>query len=135
MEQVGSLVPVNPHASKVIPEQVVERVARQETQAVWNPVRLLGTVVEIRLGAFSQVADGLGSFLVGAGPDAESNSIEGMRRVLLENKRVMDAVGLTLAGANLDVVRETCLYCFVSDGKTKRNKRNKKQKAPAQVPE
>lgn len=49
MEKVGSLVPVDPHATEVISQQVVQRIAGKETQTVWDPVGLLRVVVEIWL--------------------------------------------------------------------------------------
>lgn len=66
MEQVGSLVPVNPHAPEVITQQVVEWVPGEEGQAVRNPVCLIGVVVEVRLRPLPQVADSFGALLVGS---------------------------------------------------------------------
>lgn len=41
VEQVGGLVPVNPHATEVVAEKVVKRISRKEAQAVGNPVSLI----------------------------------------------------------------------------------------------
>lgn len=66
MEQVGSLVPVNPHAPEVVTQQVVEWVPGEEGQAVWNPVCLISVVVEVGLGPLPEVADSFGALLVGS---------------------------------------------------------------------
>lgn len=75
VEKVGSLVPVNPHAAKIVAQEVVERVARKEGKAVRNPVGLVWVVVVVALCSLAQVANGLGPLLVGAGPDAEADTI------------------------------------------------------------
>ena len=75
MEEVGSLVPVNPHTTKVIAQQVVERVSREEAQAVGNPVGLISRISVVWLGLSSEVTDGLCAFLVCARPHSESNAV------------------------------------------------------------
>lgn len=75
MEKVGRLVPVNPHATEVVPKKVVERVARQEAQAVGNPVGLAGGIKIIWLRALAEVANGLCTLVVGPGPDTKCNAI------------------------------------------------------------
>ena len=109
VEQVGCFVPVDPHASKVITQQVVERVSRQETQAVRDPVGLVGRVVEIRLCLLAQIPDGLCTLLICSGPDTEGNSVQGVRGVLLQDEGVVNAMGLALACAYFNIVRETSL--------------------------
>lgn len=109
MEEVGGLIPVDPHASKVVAKQVVKRIPGQETQTVWDPVGLRRTVIEVGLGLLAQFPDGLGALLVGPGPDAKSNTVESMRRILLEDKGMVDAVGLVGTRADLDIMREAGL--------------------------
>ena len=106
VEEVGGLVPVDPHAAQVVAEQVVERVAGEEAEAVGDPVGLVGGLVVVGLGLLAQFADGVGAFLVGARPDAQGDAVEGVGGVLLEHEGVVGAVRLALAGADLDVVRE-----------------------------
>ncbi|KAH6610285.1 hypothetical protein Trco_000305 [Trichoderma cornu-damae] len=86
VEQVGGLVPVNPHAAQVIAQEVVQGVAGQERQAVGNPVGLLRVVVVVGLGPLPQVTDRLGPLLVGPRPNAQADAVEGMGRVLLEDE-------------------------------------------------
>ena len=100
---------MNPHASKVVTKEVVEGVPREERQAVGDPVGLFGIVVEVGLGASSKVTDRLGSLLVGARPDAKADTIKGMGRVLLQDKSMVDAMGLATSSADFDVMREACL--------------------------
>lgn len=66
VEQVGSLVPVNPHAAEVVTQQVVEWVPREEGQAVRNPVCLVGVVIEVGLRPLPQIANSFGALLVGS---------------------------------------------------------------------
>lgn len=115
VEQVGGLVPVNPHTTEVVAEQVVQGIAREEAEAVGDPVSLLWVVVEVGLDSLSQVANSLGPLLVGARPDTERNTIQSVRGILLQNERVVYAVGLASASANLDIVREACLRCELAD--------------------
>lgn len=109
VEQVGGLVPVNPHAAKVVAQQVVQRVSRKERQAVRNPVGLVGVVIIVRLCPLAQVSNRLGSLLVSSRPDAQANTVQSMGGVLLEDKGMVNAVGLAAAGANLDIMGEACL--------------------------
>lgn len=83
MEQICGLVPVYPHATKVVTQEVVERVSRQERKTVWDPVCLIGRIVEIGLGSPPQIANGLGAFLISPRPNTERNTIQSMRRILL----------------------------------------------------
>ena len=106
VEEVGGLVPVDPHAAQVVAQQVVERVAGEEAEAVGDPVGLVGGLVVVGLGLLAQVADGLGAFVVGARPDTQGDAVEGVGGVLLEHEGVVGAVRLALAGADLDVVGE-----------------------------
>lgn len=76
MEQVGSLVPVDPHAAEVVAKQVVQRVPGEEAEAVRDPVGLIWVVEEVGLNASPQVADCLGSLLVSARPDTQGNAVE-----------------------------------------------------------
>jgi hypothetical protein len=50
VEQIGGFVPMNPHATKVISKKIIKGIARQETQAVGDPVSLIGVVVVVGLG-------------------------------------------------------------------------------------
>lgn len=114
MEEVGGLVPVDPHATEVVAQQVVQRIPREERQAVRNPVGLLGVVIVVGLGSLSQVADRLSSLLVGSGPHLQADAVKGVRGVLLQDKGVVYAVRLAAAGTNLDIVGKACLYFEVS---------------------
>jgi hypothetical protein len=109
MEQIGGLIPVNPHASKIVSKEVVERITRQERQAVRDPVCLIRVVVVVALSPLTKVADGLGSLLIGSRPHSQADSVECVRRILLKNEGVMDAVRLASACANLDIMREAGL--------------------------
>lgn len=109
VEKVGGLVPVNPHPSEVIAQEVVQGIPGKEAQAVRNPVGLVRVVVEVGLSLLAQFTNGLGALLVGTGPDAQRDTVQGVRRILLENKGVVGAVRLALASANLDIVGETGL--------------------------
>lgn len=110
MEQVSSLVPVNPHATQVIAQKVVQRVTREEGQAVRDPVGLFRVVIVVGFGPLSQIPDGFGSLLVSPRPDAQANTVQGVRRVLLEDERMVSAVGLVPASTDFHVVRETSLF-------------------------
>jgi hypothetical protein len=101
---------VNPHAAQVVAQEVVQRVARQERQAVRNPVRLLRVVVVVGFGPLPQLTDRLGPLLVGPRPDAQAYAVERVRRVLLEDEGVVSAVGLVPASTDFDVVREASLF-------------------------
>jgi hypothetical protein len=100
---------VNPHASKVVAQQVVQRISGQERQAVGNPVDLIRVVVEIGLGPLPQVADRLGTLLVRSGPDPKADTVERVRGILLQNEGVVNTVRLASAGANLYIMREASL--------------------------
>ena len=110
VEEIGGLVPVNPHATEVVAQQVIEWVSREEGQTVWNPICLVTILVEVGLGPFAQVSDGLGTLVISSGPNAKSNAVKGVCRVLLEDERVVDAVWLAAACADLNIVWETCLF-------------------------
>ena len=78
MEQVGGLVPVNPHATEVVAKEVVQGIPRQKAQTVRDPVRLIAVVKKVGLDALAQVTDGLGSFLISSRPYTQSNSVKSM---------------------------------------------------------
>jgi hypothetical protein len=109
VEEVGGFVPVDPHATEVVAEKVVQRVSRKETQAVGDPVCLAGILVVVRLCALPQLTDRLGTLLVCARPDAEGDTVQSVRGILLEDECMVDAVRLHSASADFDIVRETCL--------------------------
>jgi hypothetical protein len=109
VEQVRRLVPVDPHAAEIIAEQVVERIAREEAQAVRNPVGLISGIVKVRLRALPEVADGLGALLISTRPDAQRDPVESVARVLLQDVGVVNAVRLASARANLNVMGEASL--------------------------
>ena len=109
VEEVCGLVPVDPHSTEVVSEEIVEGVAGEEAEAVGDPVGLRGIVIEVWLRLLAELANGLGALLVSSGPDTESNAVEGVVGVLLEDVGVVGAVGLAGAGADFDVVRETGL--------------------------
>lgn len=109
MEEVSGLVPVDPHATEVVAQQVVEWISREEGQAVWNPICLVTILVKVGLGPLAQVSDGLGTLVISSGPNAKRNAVKSVCRVLLEDEGVVDAVWLAAACADLDVVWETCL--------------------------
>lgn len=109
VEEVGGLVPVDPHAAQVVAEQVVEGVSREEGQAVWDPVCLVGGVIKVGLGPLAEVPDGLGALLVSPRPDSERNTVEGVGGVLLQDERVVHAMRLASSSANLHIMREASL--------------------------
>jgi hypothetical protein len=104
MEEVGGLVPMDPHTAKVVTKKVVERVSRQETQTVWNPISVVGAIIKVTFGAASKVADGVCALLVGTRPDSERDTIKGVGGVLLEDKRVVDTVWLSSTDTDFDIV-------------------------------
>lgn len=114
MEQVGRLVPMNPHSTEVVTEEVVKGVSGQEAEAVRDPVYLICVVVEVGFCLLTQLSDGLSALLVCPRPDFQGNAVECVRGVLLEDERMVDTVRLVLAGAYLDIMRETGLYTPVS---------------------
>lgn len=83
MEEICRLVPMNPHPSEVVAKKVVKRVARQETEAVWDPVSLVGLFIIVRLGPLAKVAYSLCTFFVRTGPNPQCDSIKSVTRVLL----------------------------------------------------
>jgi hypothetical protein len=109
VKQVRSLVPVNPHAAKVVAQQVVQRVPGEEGEAVGDPVLLFRVVVEIGLCPLPELTNGLGSFLVGARPDTQADTVERVRRVLLEYESVVDTVRLAATSADLNIVGKASL--------------------------
>jgi len=66
VEKIRSLVPVDPHPSKVVSEKVVYGVSGEERQTVWDPVCLVWVVIVIGLSTLSQISNRLGSLLVGS---------------------------------------------------------------------
>ena len=109
MEEVGCLVPVDPHATKIVAEEVVEWVARQETQTVGDPVSLAWGIEVIRFCAPAEITDSLCTLVVGTRPDTKGNAVQSVRLVLLKNKRVVHAVRLAATSADLNIMWETCL--------------------------
>jgi hypothetical protein len=108
VEEVGGFVPVDPHATEIVAEQVVKRVSRKETQTVRNPVCLAGSVVVIGLGTLPQFADGFSALLICARPNTKSDTVESVRRILLEDECMVDTVRLHGTSTDFNVVRETC---------------------------
>ena len=109
MEEVCGLIPMNPHAPQVIAQQVEQRVPRQKTERVRDPVRLVRRVIIIGFVPFAQFSDRLGPLIVCPRPHPKGNSIERMRGVLLQDKCVVNAVWLRASGTNLDIVGKACL--------------------------
>ena len=109
MEEIGGLIPVNPHPPQIISHQIVERVTGQEAQAIRDPVRLVGRIVVVGLGALSKIPNGIGALLIGAGPDPKGDAVEGVGWVLLEDEGVVDTVRLTSSRADFNIMRETSL--------------------------
>ena len=109
MEEVSSLVPVDPHSTQVVAEKIVQRAARQEAQAVRDPVGLAGSVKVIGFSTLAKVANGLRALVISTRPDAKSDTVQCVRRVLLEDECVMDTVRLAGTGADLNIVREAGL--------------------------
>ena len=109
MEEVSSLVPVDPHSTQVVAEKIVQRVARQEAQAVRDPVGLAGSVEVIRLGSFAKVTNCFSALVICTGPDAKSDAVQCVRRVLLKDECVVDTVRLAGTGADLNIMREAGL--------------------------
>ena len=114
MEEVSSLVPVDPHPTQVVTKKIVQRVARQETQAVRDPVGLARGVKVVRLSALAEVTNGLRALVISARPDAKGDAIQRVRRVLLENKGMVDTVRLGSPGADFDIMRKACLWLSVN---------------------
>lgn len=57
----------------------------------------------------SQVTNGLGASLIGAGPDSQCDAVKGMLSILLQDKGVVQALRLASARDKLDVVRKASL--------------------------
>lgn len=55
---------MDPHPAEVIAKQVVKGVTGKERQAVRDPVRLVGRVVEVRLSPPPKIANGLSAFII-----------------------------------------------------------------------
>ena len=110
MEEVCGLIPMDPHAAKVITKQVVKRVPGKERQAVWDPVSLVGRIVEVRLCPLAKIANGLGTLLICPGPDTKSNTVECVRGVLLQDEGVVHTVRLGAPCADFNIMGETCLW-------------------------
>jgi len=110
VEQVGGLIPVNPHTSKIISQKVIQRVARQERQAVGNPVSLIRVVIVVALRPLAKLTDCLGPLLIGSRPNAQADTIQCVGRILLKNKGMVNAVRLASACADLNIMGETSLF-------------------------
>jgi hypothetical protein len=104
---------VDPHATKVVAQQVVKGVPGKEAQAIGDPVGLIRVVVKVGLGLLAKLTNGLGTLLVGTRPDAQRDTVQSVRRVLLEDKSVVGTVRLALAGADFNVVGEASLYISI----------------------
>lgn len=109
MEKIGSLVPVNPHASQVVAKKVVERISREKAEAIRNPISFVRDIMVIRLRLSSKLANGFGTPLVCSRPHAECNTVERVLRILLQDKRVVQALRLASTSDEFDVVGETSL--------------------------
>lgn len=109
VEKIGSLVPVHPHTSKVVAQKVVERIPREKAQAVRNPISLVRDIMVIRLRLSSKLPNGFGTPLVCSGPHAECNTVERVLRILLQDKRMVQALRLAATSDEFDVVGETGL--------------------------
>lgn len=109
VKQVGGFVPVDPHASEIVTQQVVERVTGEEAQTVRDPVGLVRLLIVVGLGTLAKVANSLSALLISTRPDTESNTIESMAGILLKNERVVNAMWLTATSADFDVVGKASL--------------------------
>ena len=109
MEEVRGLVPVDPHASKVVSQKVVERVPGQEAQTIRYPVCFVGRVVVVGFCSLAQATDSFSALLIRTRPYPEGNAVQGVRGILLQNERMMYTVGLASASTYLDIVGKACL--------------------------
>ena len=109
MEQIGGLVPVNPHASKVVAQEIVEGIPREETEAIRDPICFISHVVIVCFRLASEVSNRVSPLLIGARPDSKGNAIERVLGIVLKYKRVVQALRLASASDQLDVMREACL--------------------------
>jgi hypothetical protein len=78
MKKICGLVPVNPHATKVVTKEVVQGIPRKKTKTVRDPIRLIRIVEEVWFDSLSQVTNRLSTLFVRARPDAQSNTVEGV---------------------------------------------------------
>jgi hypothetical protein len=69
VKEIGGFVPVNPHSTEVVSEEVIKRISRKETQAVRDPVRLIGNISVVWFCLSAKVTDSFGPFLIGTRPD------------------------------------------------------------------
>jgi len=83
VEKISSLVPVDPHSAQVVAEEIVQRVARKEAQAVRDPVGLAGSVEVVRFSTLAKITNGLRALVVSTGPNAKSDTVQCVRGVLL----------------------------------------------------
>jgi len=109
VEEVGGFIPVNPHTTKIVAEEVVERIARQETQTIRNPVRLVSNIYIVGLDPLSHLTNGFGTLLISTRPHSQCDTVECMRRILLEDEGMVNTMRLALARADLDIVRKASL--------------------------
>jgi hypothetical protein len=109
VEEIGSLVPVNPHASKVVAKQVVERVPREKAQAIRNPISFVRDIMVIRFRLPSEFTDGFGTPLICSRPHTECNTVKRVLRILLQDKGMVEALRLASASDQFDIVGETSL--------------------------
>ena len=57
----------------------------------------------------SKFTNGIGTPFICARPDAECNAVEGVLRILLQDKRMVQALWLASAGDELDIMWEASL--------------------------
>jgi hypothetical protein len=74
---------VDPHSAQVVAEEIVQRVARKEAQAVRDPVGLAGSVEVVRFSTLAKITNGLRALVVSTGPNAKSDTVQCVRGVLL----------------------------------------------------
>jgi hypothetical protein len=63
----------------------------------------------IRLCLSSKLTDRFGTPLICTGPYAECNTVEGVLRILLQDERMVQALGLASTGDELDIMRKASL--------------------------
>jgi hypothetical protein len=109
VEEVRSLVPVNPHSSKIVTKKVVERITRDEAQAVRYPICFVRDIMIVRLCLSSKFTDSIGTPLICSRPYAECNAVEGVLRILLQDERMVQTLGLTSSRDKLDIMWKASL--------------------------
>jgi hypothetical protein len=61
---------VNPHASEVISQKVIERVPGKKTETIRDPVGFIARIIKVWLSPFSEISNGFGTLFIGARPNA-----------------------------------------------------------------